>query len=209
MSQKKGRKLPQILNEAEQEAILKVPNVKVPTGLRNRTMLGFMLYAGLRVSEIIGKERKEPAEGGLRLDHVELETGKLKIVNAKGHVDRNLWLNDDELELFKRWLKIRPKADHDLVFCTLKGGRINNRYIRAMIERIGIRAGISRRVYPHLLRHSCLTDLYKDTKDIRMVQKIAGHSNLSTTEIYTHIYDADVEKAMKNLRRRKAGGSYC
>ena len=150
-------------------------------------------------------ERKEPVEGGLRLDHVELETGKLKIINGKGNVDRNLWLNDDELGILKSWLKIRPKADHDLIFCTLKGSRINNRYVRAMIERIGIRAGINRRIYPHLLRHSCLTDLYKATKDIRMVQKIAGHSNLSTTEIYTHIYDADVEKAMKNLRRRTGG----
>ena len=205
MGQKKGRKLPQILNEAEQEAILKIPNVKVPTGLRNRVMLGLMLDAGLRVSEIIGKERTTQAEGGLRLDHVDLETGELKIINGKGNVDRNLWLNDDELELLKRWLRIRPKTGPDLIFSTLKGSRINNRYVRAMVERIGIRAGINRRIYPHLLRHSYLTDLYKTTKDIRMVQKIAGHSNLSTTEIYTHIYDADVEKAMKNLRRRKVG----
>ncbi len=205
MGQKKGRKLPQVLNEAEQEAILKIPNVKVSTGLRNRVMLGLMLDAGLRVSEIIGKERTKPVDGGLRLNHVDLETGGVKVVNGKGNVDRNLWLNDDELELLKSWLKIRPNADHDLIFCTLKGSRINNRYVRAMLKRIGIRAGINRRIYPHLLRHSCLTDLYKNTKDIRMVQKIAGHSNLSTTEIYTHIYDADVEKAMKNIRRRNVG----
>lgn len=203
MSPKKGRKLPHVLNETEQEAVLKVPNVKAPTGLRNRVMLGLTLNAGLRVSEVIGKERTEPVIGGLRLDHVDLDTGELKIINGKGNVDRNLWLNDDDLELLKQWLKIRPKADHSLIFCTLKGDRINNRYVRAMLERCGKKAGINRRVYPHLLRHSYLTDLYRETKDIRMVQKVAGHSDLSTTEIYTHIYDADVKKAMKNRRQKK------
>ena len=102
MNRKNGRKLPQVLNDTEQEAILNVPNLKAPTGLRNRVMLGLMLVAGLRVSEIIGKESTDPAEGGLRLDHVDLDTGELKIINGKGNVDRNLWLDDDELELLNR-----------------------------------------------------------------------------------------------------------
>ena len=201
MEQRKPRKLPQVLTEDERKALLKVPNVKAPTGIRNRCMLGLMVNAGLRVSEVIGKEGANLEDaGGLRLDHIDLDTGELKIINGKGNVDRNLWLDQADVELLKKWLMVRPQTEHDLVFCTLNGEKVQNRYMRAMIERVGKKAGINRRVHPHLLRHTYLTDLYRETKNIRMVQKVAGHADLSTTEIYTHIYDEEIKEAMRKLR---------
>jgi integrase/recombinase XerD len=124
------------------------------------------------------------------------------VVNGKGKVDRNLWIDQTEINFLKSWIKERPQADHSLIFCTLKGGKINNRYVRAMLERTGKKARIGRRVHPHLLRHTCLTDLYKDTKDIRLIQKVAGHADLSTTMLYTHIHDEQVKDAMMGLRKK-------
>jgi site-specific recombinase XerD len=102
----------------------------------------------------------------------------------------------------KRWIKVRPQVEHSLIFCTLKGEKINNRYVRAILERTGKKAGIGKRVHSHLLRHTCLTDPYKDTKDIRLIQKVAGHADLSKTMIYTHIHDEQVKDAMKRLRKK-------
>lgn len=206
MREKRSRKLPQVLADDEREALLKVPNVETATGIRNRCLLGLMVNAGLRVSELVGKEGyglDDPDRlGGLQLDHVNLDTGELKVINGKGKVDRNLWMDQTDIDLLKRWIKKRPQADHSLIFCTLKGEKIYNRYIRAMLERTGKKAGIGRRVHPHLLRHTCLTDLYKETKDIRLIQKVAGHADLSTTMIYTHIHDEQVKDAMKGLRKK-------
>ncbi len=205
----KGRKLPQVLNQQEVEALLKIPNKRAATGLRNRAILGLMVNAGLRVSEVIGKEGEDDLKncGGLRLDHIDLKTGDLRIVNGKGGVDRNLAMNDEDVEILKKWLKVRPATDHNLVFCTLKGERMENRYLRSMVARIAKKAGIKRRVYPHLLRHTALTDLYSDTKNVLLVQNAAGHRSPNTTQIYVHITADDVKDAMRKLRRRKRAGS--
>ena len=96
----------------------------------------------------------------------------------------------------------RSQVDHFLTFCSQKGEKIYIRYVNAKIERTGKRARIGRRIHPHLLRHTCLTDLYKNTKDIKLIQKVAGHADLSTTMIYTHIHDEQVKDAMNGLRKK-------
>jgi len=160
-----------------------------------------MFDAGLRSFELVGKKRKNrELEGGLRLNQVDWNTGKIRIENAKGGKDRYVWLNEKALQAVIDWLEYRPAGESDLVFTTLKGGKINNRYVRAMIKRYAKRAGIEKEIHPHTLRHTFGTDLYRETKNLRMVQKSLGHSHISTAEIYTHIVDDELEAGMKNFR---------
>jgi len=94
--------------------------------------------------------------------------------------------------------------DYRHVFSTLKGQRESNRYVQQMVKRYAKDAGIAKRVSPHVLRHSLATDLYRESSNIRLVQKALGHADLSTTMIYTHVYDEDVRVAMQSLRNEDA-----
>jgi len=199
---KKGRKVPVVLTDEERKALLEVPGRRAPTGKRNLAMLYLMLDAGLRSCEVVGKERRNGTlEGGLRLNHVDLNTGQLRIEDSKGGSDRILWLNETALDAFREWRAIRPQAKTDLVFTTLRGGKIDNRYIRQFVDTYARRAGIQKKVHPHTLRHTFATDYYRKTKDLRALQKILGHASISTTEIYTHIVDDEVENSMRDFRK--------
>ena len=199
----KMKRLPNTLTDTEREALLAVAQKRYPTGVRNRAMLYVMVDAGLRVSEVVGKEtRGGPATGGLRLNHVEWNTGKVRVENGKGGADRYVWLNETALEAVREWLDRRPASDTDLLFTTLKGGKIDNRYVRAMVKRYAARAGIQKDVHPHTLRHTFGTDIYRETKNLRMTQKALGHAHIGTTEIYTHIADEELSSGMRALRSR-------
>jgi integrase/recombinase XerD len=117
------------------------------------------------------------------------------IREGKGKKDRTLWLNQAELELLRSWKARRPVLG-ELLFTALRGTPIKNRDMRAMVKR---RA--QKDVHPHMLRHTFATDLYRVTKDIRLVQKTLGHADLSTTMIYTHLMDDDVAHAMRMFRQ--------
>lgn len=194
----KKRLLPDVLNDQEREQLLKSFNLRYPTSFRNYCMIRLMMDSGLRVSEVLS----------LKTSHIDFMSGKLRVVQGKGKKDRNVWINDALLEYLRKWRKISNEirikyniaVNNNYLFVTLKGTRIFDSYMRSMIKRISKRSGISKNVYCHLLRHGFGTDLYKKTKNIRLVQKSLGHSNLSTTMIYTHIYDNDVEREMKSLR---------
>ncbi len=147
-----------------------------------------MINAGLRSGEVITLKSK----------HIDWNTGKIMIKEGKGLKDRVVWANDPDLEILKKWKEVRP--DSIYLFSTLKGNIINDRYLRAMIKRRAVKAGIKKDVYPHLLRHSFATDLLRESKNIRLVQKALGHSHLSTTMIYTHVYDDELASTMKSFR---------
>ena len=210
------RKIPEVLDIEEQKKLLNVFNTRYPSSLRNKTMVRIMLTAGLRLAETIN----------LKWNHINFKAGKLKVEEGKGRKDRQLWLGDDTLNLLGKW-KERQKGvleekgeenENKLVFTTLSGNKLNPDNIRKMIYRYAEKAGIQeevtkhyrdnegnklsstyreKKVTPHVLRHTFGTDLYKDTKDIRRVQKALGHSDLSTTMIYTHLVDEDLERDMK------------
>jgi integrase/recombinase XerD len=184
------KKLPEVLTDAERKKLLAQPNPKAPTGLRNLCMMHLMLNAGLRVAETLGLKNRD-------LDWM---SGKLMVREGKGAKDRTLWLGEDDLELVRTWRERRP-VQNELLFVTLQGGRLNDRYIRTMVKRLAQKAGIDKDVHPHTLRHTFATDLYRDTKNIRLVQKALGHADLSTTMIYTHIVDEELEEALKVFRR--------
>ena len=186
------KKLPVVLSEDERERLLQQPSKRYPTGERNLAMIHLMLNVGLRLSEATA----------LRWRDLDLLTGKLLVKEGKGAKDRTLWIGEADIERLGAW-RIRQatlcQAEH--VFSTLKGTRISNRYVQAMLGRYVKRAGIEKRVSPHTLRHTFATDLYAETLKIRLVQKALGHSDLSTTMIYTHVFDPEVEDALKSFRK--------
>jgi site-specific recombinase XerC len=128
---------------------------------------------------------------------VDLQTGRLTVRRGKGDKDRQGWVNESTLVLMRSWRERSPQSSH--CFPTLKGTRIHGQALREMMKRRGAKAGIAKGVHPHMLRHTYATELYRETKDIRLVQKALGHAALSTTMIYTHIVDDDMETAMRAL----------
>lgn len=187
----RGFKIPEVLNDEERRTLLQQPNKRYVTGMRNYCIILMMFDSGLRASEVIN----------LKVSDINLNTGKIKVVQGKGKKDRILWINEDSLKQLRQWRERIPESEDGYVFPTLKGEPLKDSYLRAMIARYGKRAGIEKRVHPHMLRHSFGTDLYRETKDIRMVQKALGHANLTSTQIYTHIIDEELENGMKSFRK--------
>ena len=192
-------KLPKVLTEEEQEKILNVPNHRYVTAQRNYTLIRLMLNTGLRLSEATG----------LRWNDINLTSGKLEVIEGKGGKDRILWLNLDDLEMLKDWKdRQTDEAGKALkyVFTSMSqdtiGNRLDNRYVQDMVKRYAEKAGIDKKISPHTFRHSFATDLYSQTGNIRLVQKALGHNQLSTTMIYTHIVDEELENELKNFRKK-------
>jgi integrase/recombinase XerD len=180
-----GRRLPEVLTREQARALLATPNRYYRTGLRDLCMIKLMLNAGLRSSEVLD----------LTWIEVDLHTGRLTVRRGKGDKNRQVWVNESTLVLMRAWRERSPAC----VYCfpTLHGTRIHGQALREMMKRRGKKAGIAKGVHPHMLRHTYATELYRETKDIRLVQKALGHAHLSTTMIYTHIVDDDMEAAMR------------
>ncbi len=189
--QSKPRKIPEVLSADEQSRLLDALKPSTPMKLRNRAMVILMLNAGLRSAEVVN----------LRMRDIDWEESKLKVRNGKGGRDRVLWLSDDDLCLLHQYAEAQGKCSpSSLLFQTRLGKPIDTRFLRAMLEKKGRHAGLIKRVHPHLLRHTFATDLLRATRNIYLVQKALGHSDISTTTIYLHLVDAEMEGAMKNLR---------
>ena len=192
------KKLPKILEKEEREKLLDTFNERYPTNQRDKTAIELMLNTGLRLSELTN----------LKWKYVNLTTGKIEVIEGKGAKDRIVYANDEILEKLKSWrdrqlkeLNKRNINNTEYVFTSLTGNKLDGGNFRRKIYKKTEKAGINKKVSPHTFRHTFATDLYTETKNIRLVQKALGHSDLSTTMIYTHIVDDELESAMKNLRR--------
>lgn len=192
-------KLPKTISEADAIKLLSQINRKCPTGCRNYAMLMIMYRNGLRVSEV----------ANLTVPDINFEENTIYVQQGKGKKDRIIPLDVDAKEACIAWQKIRP--DSQYFFCTLKGGILDTRYIRDVCYRMSERAGVyiqdgkeKKLVSPHKLRHSALTSLLKEGFNIREVQEIAGHANLATTQIYTHVAIDELQNKFAN--RRGLGG---
>jgi len=181
-------KLPTILDTNEAKKLLDMPNKRYPTGLRNKAIISVMLNMGLRVSEV----------ANLRFYDVSLNNRKLRVVNGKNGKDRDLIIPGYTLELFEKWVKIRPESNY--FFSTLNGERLLIRYLQAMIKRYKEKIKLQKNISPHSLRHTFATEFYRQTKDIETLRKILGHSNISTTQIYVTLANIEVENAMTNFK---------
>ena len=180
------RALPDILTKGEERLLLSVFNERYPTSYRNRTMLLLALNTGLRIGDLIA----------LKWEDIELDSGRCHVKNGKGSKDRVIFVRPavlSEMLDMSRKIGRDPKG---LVFTTLKGEPLKTSYLRKMIAEKARKAGIKKRVHFHLLRHTYLSRLYGRTKDIRVVQEVAGHADISTTQIYTHVSGEDVRRAM-------------
>ena len=187
-----SRKIPEILTLDEQEKMLEIFNKRYFNSRRNYKMIKLFLNTGLRLSEMLDLEWK----------NINLMTGQLKVVEGKGSKDRILWINEIMLQELQSWRE--DQAEHigttEYVFSNRHGNRLKNSDIRQMVYKYSEKA-LKKRISPHTLRHTYATDLYRETKDIRLVQKALGHADLSTTLIYTHIVDDHLENALKAFRR--------
>jgi len=187
------RKIPDVLSKEEQKKLLDVFNTRYISFHRNKVMIKLMLNSGLRLSELIHLSWKE----------VNLQTGRLKVVSGKGDKDRILWINESTLDTLREWRNRQNDklGDIKLVFTTKSGKKIRPGDIRKMVYTYAKKAGIKdKQVSPHTFRHTFATDLLRETKVLRLVQKALGHSNISTTQIYTHIVDEELEKALREFK---------
>jgi integrase/recombinase XerC len=199
MAQDLERKLPALLSREECAALLQIPNPHTKTGIRNLSIMMLMLTAGLKVSEIVGKEKVDEAGriiGGLRLEDIDLAAGMLTVRKKSGRM-RTVTLEGATEDYLKHWLEKRPETDTNLVFVTHKGGKINNRYVREFLEKYGNKAGIETKVHPSMLRHTFAGDLYERSHNIRLVQQMLGHDDISTTAIYAELIDLQGGKKMR------------
>ena len=191
------KKLPKILEKEEIEKLLDTFNTRYPTNQRDKLMIQLMLDTGLRLPEVIN----------LKWEYVNLTSGKIEVIEGKGAKDRIVYANEKVLEKLKSWrdrqlkeLNKRDIKNTEYVFTSLTGNKLDSGNIRRKIYKKTEKAGINKKVSPHTFRHTFATDLYKETKNIRMVQKALGHADISTTMIYTHIVDDDLADAMVNFR---------
>lgn len=180
-SPKLGRPLPDTLTESEVEALLAAPDTQTDLGLRDRTMLEVLYACGLRVSELVQ----------LRLDQLNLRAGCLRVL-GKGSKERLVPLGEHALNWLTDYLRsarpdlLRGRPCDDL-FITQRGAAMTRQAFWHLIKRYALNAGINKPLSPHTLRHAFATHLVNHGADLRVVQLLLGHSDLSTTQIYTHV----------------------
>jgi integrase/recombinase XerD len=176
-----GRALPKSLTEEEVDALLDAPLTADPLGYRDRTMLEVLYATGLRVSELVN----------LKMSQVNLNQGVLRIV-GKGDRERLIPLGDEAV----KWLtdfsqgaraEILLERQTDYFFPTRRGERMTRQAFWHIIKRYSHKGGINKPLSPHTLRHAFATHLLNHGADLRVVQMLLGHSDLSTTQIYTHV----------------------
>ena len=116
------------------------------------------------------------------------------------------WVAEADIDRLRSWRERQAKEAEECehIFTTLEGKSLGHRYVQRMVARYAAKAGIDKNISPHTLRHSFATDLYRETSKIRLVQKVLGHSDLSTTMVYTHVFDPEVENALKSFRQAAA-----
>lgn len=175
---RKGFYLPKFLNSSEIEALFSVPDVSTESGLRDRAMLELMYASGLRVSEVIG----------LKIQDIEIDSGILSCT-GKGSKMRRVPVGSSAIGWLREYLTFRRKHDRpgvEKLFINDAGEPISRQAVWMMIRTYGEKCGL-KDVSPHTLRHSFATHLVQNNADIRSVQQMLGHADISTTQIYTHI----------------------
>lgn len=187
-----GRGLPKALTEAEVERLLAAPDTTTPLGLRDRAMLELMYATGLRVSELVG----------LAQANLNLERGVVRVM-GKGGKERLVPLGDEAVEWMRRYLsEARPElaggATPAAVFITARREGMTRQSFWYRVKAHARSADIRKPISPHGLRHSFATHLLNHGADLRVVQLLLGHSDLSTTQIYTHI----AREGLKRLHER-------
>lgn len=198
------KKLPDILSEEEVTTLLNQPNVKVPTGLRNRCMLELMARGGLRVAEIVN----------LRPSNIRWETGEIEVKNSKAGRERVVPLHPQVMGWLRLWDQQRPKHSR-YFFTTIKrgrngkpGGQLTTRYCDQMVKAVALSAGVQQveveegkrpryRIHCHALRHWYATQTLQICS-LSEVQQLLGHSNVSVTSVYLHVDPREMRRKIQS-----------
>lgn len=188
------------LNEEEIERLFKQPKIETLPGLRDRAILELLFSSGLRVSELVGLDK----------DNVNLKRREF-MVRGKGQKDRPIFISPASAEWLERYMAKRDDNTKPL-FVRYSGSkkidlsgnfhRLTARSVQRMVSRYALLAGITKHVSPHTLRHSFATDLLMNGADLRSVQAMLGHSNISTTQIYTHVTDPHLKQVHEKFHHK-------
>lgn len=175
MSPKLDKMLPKFLTEQEMVTFIEAPSLKSVSGRRDRAILETLYSTGIRVSELVG----------LNVDHVDL-IGNVAKVAGKGKKERLVPIGDKALDAIRDYVQNR-KHKSGALFLNKNGTRLSDRSVRNIVNKHITAASLAQHVSPHVLRHSFATHLLNRGADLRSVQELLGHVNLSTTQIYTHV----------------------
>jgi len=183
--------IPKILSEEDIQKLISQPSAKAPTGIRNKAIIGTLAYAGLRAMELIN----------LRVSDIDLKEGWIHVKGGKSG-DRDIPISPKLEPYLIAWDNLRPKHSR-YFFTTLKGKRVNDRYLRDFIKRYGKRIDLGW-IHPHTLRHTFATQALKrndiNTPDL---QYLLGHKALSSTQVYTHVEPKDLYKKLREDKEEK------
>ena len=174
-------RFPKVLSEADVEALLAAPDVNTPLGMRDRAMFEVLYASGLRVSELVG----------LKVFEVNLDAGVLRVL-GKGSKERVVPLGEEAVDWVRRYKKdfrssLLKKKSSDHLFITSRGAGMTRQAFWQNIKRHGARAVPNKHFSPHVLRHAFATHLINHGADLRVVQMLLGHADISPTQIYTHV----------------------
>lgn len=188
-----GRKIPSFLSEKEVEALLEAPSVDEQYGSRDRAILEVVYGAGLRISELVN----------LNLTDLNLKGGWVKVL-GKGSKERIVPLGREACRWVRIYLRKRriETTDKLSLFCNRYGKRLSRQACWKIIKKYSQKSGITKKISPHTLRHSFATHLLSRDADLRFVQELLGHTNISTTQIYTHITQERLKKVYKKYHPR-------
>jgi integrase/recombinase XerD len=195
-SPRAGRRLPELLSHDEIAGLLAAPDPRSAAGRRDRAMLELLYATGLRVSELVS----------LGLNDVNLET-RVLVARGKGNKERIVPIGAPAAEAVKAYLAgarerlLRTRRSKDL-FVTPRGGRMTRQGFAKLLGRYARAAGIRRRISPHKLRHSFATHLLEGGADLRAVQEMLGHADVSTTQIYTHVDRSHAKRLYERFHPR-------
>lgn len=186
------RYLPETLSQAEIERLIDAVPADGACGLRDRAIIELLYASGLRVAELCGA----------RLENLDLEEGFIRVI-GKGNKPRLVPVGSRAREALRRWLdagrpKLVSKRTGAEIFLSVRGRRLTSARVWQILRAAAGRAGLDQQVYPHLLRHSFATHLLAGGADLRIIQEMLGHADISTTQIYTHVDS----RQLKNLHRR-------
>tara|TARA_B100000745_G_scaffold300190_1_gene253179 strand:+ start:1175 stop:2095 length:921 start_codon:yes stop_codon:yes gene_type:complete len=188
-----------LITPVELGRLMKSPDTSTLVGLRDRAIFELLFSTGLRVSELCN----------LSIDDVDLARDEFS-VRGKGDKVRVVFLSQSAKEAIKNYLKAR-KDMHDALFVQYGKGakssknlRLSPRSVQRIIKQHAVKAGITRKVTPHVIRHSFATDLLTNGADLRSVQALLGHANIATTQVYTHVTDKHLREVHKKFHSKKS-----
>ena len=196
-SPKVPKRLPNYLDLYEVEALLAAPDAMDPQGQRDLAILEVLYASGLRVSELVS----------LNLRNVDLQHGELRVW-GKGAKERVALLGEPACRALRRYIRegrpelIKGNRETNALFLNRLGSRLSTRSVNNILDRYAKLAGLERRVTPHVMRHTFATHLLDGGADLRTVQELLGHADLSTTQIYTHVSQARAKEVYRKAHPR-------